>query len=93
MIVGVNVAKHVFQLYWVDWETGEEINLRLTRAKFLRHFANHVPCLVALEACGGSQHWARHLQEIGQFGFCRRRWCVPLCGGSTARRTYRGGED
>ena len=65
MIVGVDVAKHVFQLYWVDWETGEEINLRLTRAKFLRHFANHVPCLVALEACGGSQHWARHLQEIG----------------------------
>ena len=65
MIVGVDVAKHVFQLYWVDLETGEEMNLRLTRAKFLRHFANHVPCLVALEACGGSQHWARHLQELG----------------------------
>ena len=41
------------------------MNLRLTRAKFLRHFANHVPCLVAMEACGGSQHWARHLQELG----------------------------
>ena len=65
MIVGVDVAKHVFQLYWVDVETGEEMNLRLTRAKFLRHFANHVPCLVAMEACGGSQHWARHLQELG----------------------------
>ena len=65
LIVGVDVAKHVFQLYWVDVETGEEMNLRLTRAKFLRHFANHVSCLVALEACGGSQHWARHLQELG----------------------------
>ena len=65
MIVGVDVAKHVFQLYWVDLETGEEMILRLTRAKFLRHFASHVPCLVALEACGGSQHWARHLQELG----------------------------
>ena len=61
----MDVAKHVFQLYWVDVETGEEMNLRLTRAKFLRHFANHVSCLVALEACGGSQHWARHLQELG----------------------------
>ena len=65
LIVGVDVAKHVFQLYWVDVETGEEMNLRLTRAKFLRHFASHVSCLIALEACGGSQHWARHPQELG----------------------------
>ena len=65
MIVGVDVAKHVFQLYWIDMETGEEMNLRLTRAKFLKHFANHARCLVALEACGGSQHWARRLQELG----------------------------
>ena len=48
MIVGVDVAKQVFQLYWAEVETGEEMNLRLARAKFLRHFANQVPCLVAL---------------------------------------------
>ena len=65
MTVGVDIAKQVFQLYWVDVETGEEMNLRLARAKFLRHFANQVPCLVALDACGGSQHWARRLQELG----------------------------
>ena len=70
VIVGVDVAKHVFQLYWVDVETGEEMNLRLTRAKFLSHFANHVLCLVAMEACGSSQHWARHLQELGH----EERW-------------------
>ena len=39
--------------------------MRISRAKFLRHFANHVPCLVAMEACGGSQHWARQLQGLG----------------------------
>ena len=65
MIVGVDTAKRVFQLYWVDMETGEERNVRLSRTKFLRHFANHVPCLVAMEACGGSQHWARQLQSLG----------------------------
>jgi len=64
-IVGVDTAKRMFHLYWVDMETGEEMNLRLSRAKFLRHFANHVPCLVAMEACGGSQHWARELQALG----------------------------
>ena len=64
-IVGVDTAKRVFQLYWVEQATGEEQNLRLSRAKFLRHFANRVPCLVAMEACGGSQHWARQLQGLG----------------------------
>lgn len=64
-IVGVDTAKRVFHLYWVDMGSGEEMSLRLSRAKFLRHFANHVRCLVAMEACGGSQHWARQLQALG----------------------------
>ena len=64
-IVGVDTAKRVFHLYWVDLETGEEVNLKLNRAKFLRHFANRVPCVVAIEACGGSQHWARELLALG----------------------------
>ena len=37
-VVGVDTAKRVFQLYWVDMETGEIISLKLTRAKFLEHF-------------------------------------------------------
>ena len=41
------------------------MNLRLTRAGFLEHFANRTACLVAMEACGGSQHWARRLRERG----------------------------
>ena len=61
----MRTAKRVFQLYWVDMETGEIVDLRLTRTKFLEHFANRAPCLVALEACGGSQHWGRRLRELG----------------------------
>ena len=64
-IVGVDTAKRVFQLYWVEPETGEEMNVRLSRTKFLRHFVNRVPCLVAMEACSGTQHWARQLQSFG----------------------------
>ncbi len=64
-VVGVDTAKRVFQLHWVDMETGEIVDLKLTRAKFLEHFANRTPCVVAMEACGGSQHWARQLQELG----------------------------
>ena len=64
-VVGVDAAKRVFQLHWVDMETGEIVDLRLTRVKFLEHFANRAPCLVAMEACGGSQHWARRIRELG----------------------------
>jgi len=64
-VVGVDTAKRVFQLHWVDMETGEIVDLKLTRAKFLEHFANRAPCLVAMEACGGTQHWARRLRELG----------------------------
>ena len=64
-VVGVDISKRVFQLHWVDVETGEIADLRLSRAKFPEHFANRVPCLVGMEACGGSQHWARRLRELG----------------------------
>ena len=61
-VVGVDTAKRVFQLHWIDMETGEIVDLKLTRAKFLEHFANRAPCLVAMEACGGTQHWARRIR-------------------------------
>ena len=64
-VVGVDTAKQVFQLHWIDVETGEVFSKQLKRAKFLEHFVNKAPCLIGMEACGGSQHWARRLQEMG----------------------------
>ena len=64
-VVGVDTAKNVFQVYTVDQETGEVINQQIKRVQFLRWFANRAPCLVGMEACGGSQHWARKLRELG----------------------------
>ena len=64
-VVGVDTAKRVFQLHWVDMETGEIVDQKLTRANFLEHYANLPPCVVAMEAYGGSQHWARQLRELG----------------------------
>jgi len=64
-VVGVDTAKSVFQVYTVEQETGEVINKPIKRAQFLQWFANRAPCVVGMEACGGSQHWARKLQELG----------------------------
>jgi transposase len=65
IVVGVDIAKRVFQLHWVEPETGEIVALQLKREKFLEHFANRSKCLIGMEACGGSQHWARSLQKLG----------------------------
>ena len=46
-VVGIDIAKRVFQLHWVDIETGEMVSLQLKREKFLAHFANRQPCLIA----------------------------------------------
>ena len=64
-VVGLDIAKHVFQLHTVDMGTGEIINMQVKRAKVLEHFANRVACLIAIEACGGAHHWARELRALG----------------------------
>ncbi|MEO8407425.1 MAG: IS110 family transposase, partial [Oxalobacteraceae bacterium] len=64
-VIGIDTAKQVFQLHWVDMETGEVISKQLKRAMFLEHFVNRAPCLIGMKACGGSQHWARQLMAMG----------------------------
>ncbi|MDR6860223.1 IS110 family transposase [Variovorax guangxiensis] len=63
--VGVDIAKNVFQVHYVDQETGEVVNKPIKRQRFLEHFANRVSCLIGMEACGGAHHWARQLTKMG----------------------------
>ncbi|MPV59637.1 IS110 family transposase [Burkholderia sp. BE24] len=65
MTVGVDIAKQVFQVHYVDQATGEIVNKPIKRAKFLEYFANRVRCLIGMEACGGAHHWARQLRQMG----------------------------
>ena len=64
-VIGMDIAKNVFQLHIVDAETGEIQRRKLKRAKGAEFFANHQPSLVAIEACGGAHHWARTLLAMG----------------------------
>jgi transposase len=64
-VVGIDIAKRVFQLHWIDMGSGEIVSLQLKREKFLEHFANRQSCLIGMEACGGAQHWARKLTAMG----------------------------
>ena len=64
-IVGVDLAKSVFQLAIADanWRIVER--QRLTRTQFERWFANRAVGLVVMEACGSAHHWARWLSGLG----------------------------
>ena len=66
---GLDIAKNVMQLHWVDGETGEIGRRKLGRAKLGEFFAQRQPARVAMEACGSAHHWARKLQG---FGHCVR---------------------
>ncbi len=63
--IGIDIAKNVFQIHVVDPETGEIHRRQLKRAKVSEFFANRQRSLVAMEACGGSHHWARILVAMG----------------------------
>jgi transposase len=64
-VVAIDIAKKVFQLHWVDMDTGCIERLQLKRAKLLEWFANRTASRVVMEACGGAHDWARSLAGFG----------------------------
>lgn len=63
--IGLDIAKSVFQVHGIDAEGGVVIRQKLTRARLLKFFGKLGPCLVGIEACGTSHHWARELIGLG----------------------------
>ena len=63
-VCGIDIAKSVMQVYKISSD-GVVSNKAVKRADFLNEFRNTPPALIGMEACGGSQHWARELQSLG----------------------------
>lgn len=63
--IGLDTSKSVFQLHGVDRAERTVLTRKLTRTRMLAFFGRLPPCLVALEACGASHHWARELRAMG----------------------------
>ena len=64
-IVGLDIAKSVFQVHGVDSSGAVVIRKRVSRLKLLEFFAALPPCLVGIEACPSAHHWGRELQALG----------------------------
>ena len=63
--LGIDLAKHVFQVHGTDAQGKMVLKKALKRAQVLPFFANLPPCLVGMEACGSAHYWARKLTEFG----------------------------
>src|SRR5262245_57455116 len=62
---GLDVSKRVFQMYWVEVQTGEIVNRRFAREAVIRVLAQRPAGKVALEACGSGHWWARKIKALG----------------------------
>ena len=64
-IIGVDLAKNVFQLHGASAGGAVLFRKKLSRPQFARFMAEHPPCIVAMEACAGAHHWAREMTRHG----------------------------
>ena len=60
---GIDTAKNVFQFHGLD-EEDNVTRKTLRRKQLLPYFAKLEPCLIGIEASGGSHYWARELTSI-----------------------------
>jgi transposase len=63
--IGLDLAKNVFQVHAID-ASGQVVGRRqLRRSQVLPFFEKQAACLVGIEACATSHHWAREIAKLG----------------------------
>src|SRR5215211_7632634 len=63
--VGLDLAKHIFQLHGADSAGAVVFRKKLRRGQLLAFLATLPPCTVAMEACGSAHYWGREIAKLG----------------------------
>ena len=78
-IIGVDLAKNVFQLHGAAADGSVVYRKKLSRPQFARFMAEQSPCQIAMEACPSAHHWARELTGHGhRVRLIARNYSPPL---------------
>lgn len=64
-VLGIDLAKNVFQLHGTNSKGEQVLSKRLSRNKLVEYMANLPACVVGVEACGGAHYWARVFTKQG----------------------------
>jgi transposase len=63
--IGIDLGKTVFHLVGINARGEVVVRKKCSRTQLLRFTSNLRVCLIGMEACGGSHHWARQLTNMG----------------------------
>lgn len=64
-VIGLDLAKDVFQVHGIDEEGEVVVCKSIKRAQLRPFFAKLPACLIGMEACGGAHYWSRELTQLG----------------------------
>ena len=64
-IIGLDLAKNVFQAHGTDGAGRAVFRKKLRRTQVLAFFSQLPRCVVAMEACGGTHFWSREIARLG----------------------------
>jgi transposase len=64
-VLGVDLAKNVFQLHGVDRKGRCVLVRRVRRDLLMNLVAELEPCLIGIEACTGAFYWQRQFERHG----------------------------
>lgn len=64
-MIGVDLAKSVFQLHGASMVGHVKFRKKLSRRQFRKFMTDHPPASVVMEACGSAHYWARELTHFG----------------------------
>ena len=64
-LVGIDLAKHYFQVHGVDSNGKGVLKKKFTRKQFIEWLHNLQVCIVAMASCSGSQYWGKIARSLG----------------------------
>lgn len=64
-IVGIDLAKNLYQLHGARRDGSVIFRKKLSRGKLLPFLASLPPCTVAMEACASAHYWGREIGALG----------------------------
>jgi transposase len=64
-VLGIDLAKHIFSIHGADEHGKCVMRKTVKRNKLLEEIAQLPKCLIGMEACSGSHHWAREIKKLG----------------------------
>ncbi len=64
-IIGLDLAKNVFQAHGAGADGSVVFRRKLSRAQLLKFRGEQPACVVAMEACASAHHWGRAIGDLG----------------------------